>query len=250
MFCWSKVMFRRHQNASTVKGFSLVEMALVLAILGIVSSGLFRMLSYLWTARQEKNTQDRQERVFKALGQYVRRTGQLPCPADPSDLVNWGKARPRCQSPVQAYGIVPFQTLGLSEGVSKNGAGVFFTYIVHPGMTLRGSLSVGPQQSYCKKHVEPLFTVVHRHGAQASPDGDPIVLVLLSHNSKGEGAFWRGRKKRKPYKNSLSFNQLCGSYDFKCYESAPKRRAQCQTSLRTETKCNLASYYGGFFCDE
>ena len=104
----------------------------------------------------------------------MRREGRLPCPCDPSDLANFGHARPRCQSSAQAYGIVPFITLGLPEAVVRNGRGDFITYIVHPSMTMMPTLNTQGLKPACAHVPKPLFLVLKDGLAhKAVPDDDP-----------------------------------------------------------------------------
>jgi len=74
----------RLKISTTYRGFSLIEMAVVLAIISvIVASGL----SYSVAQREEKRyetTQKRIEFIMQAVDDFVDEKGYIPCPADPT----------------------------------------------------------------------------------------------------------------------------------------------------------------------
>jgi hypothetical protein len=229
-----------------LSGFSLLEAALLIAIIGVLSGGVLQILKHIERSFQHKKTDAHFERILFALGRYMRREGRLPCPCDPSDLVNFGHARRRCQSSAQAYGIVPFITLGLPEAVVRNGRGDFLTYIVHPSMTMMPTLNTQGLKPACAHVPKPLFLVLKDGLAhKAVPDDDPIVLALLSPLPGGAGSFVRGKTARRPH---AACKSPCNNLDFKIQVSL-KGFGYCQDDMRMETRSNFMSYYARIFCD-
>lgn len=226
-------------------GFSLLEAALLIAIIGVLSGGVLQLLKHIERSFQHKKTDAHFERVLFALGRYMRREGRLPCPCDPSDLANFGSARRRCQSSSQAYGIVPFITLGLPEAVVRNGRGDFLTYIVHPSMTMKPPLNTQNLNPACFQVSKPLFMVVKDGLVHKEMPDDPIILALLSPLPGGAGSFARGKITRRPHP---SCKAQCNSLDFKIQISL-KGLGYCQDDMRMETRSNFMSYYARIFCD-
>ena len=230
-----------------LRGFSLLEAALLLAIVGVLSGGILHFLRYIERSFQHKKAHEHEERILFALGQYLRREGCMPCPADPSDIGRFGYARSRCQGAKQAYGIVPFETLGLSENVARNGHGAFFTYVVHPSVTLKNTLSPQGQHPFCVKKVQPIFSVVEGDVLKPDIPKDPIIMVLLSPMKSG-GSFVRGQPMRRPYAKTSPGRQVCNACDFKIHLSTGKN-GMCQENARIERQSNFRTYYAHIFCD-
>ena len=99
------------------RGFSLVEIAMVLAILGFVLTiGLKSTGAYL-SAERRQTTVARLAGVDAALVNFVAVQRRLPCPAD-GTLATGLEARTAATGVCTAIatGVVPWVTLGLSEG--------------------------------------------------------------------------------------------------------------------------------------
>ena len=106
----SKSFFSHHQ------GFTLVEMAVVLVIAGLMLGGLFIPLSAQMDQRNYSETQKRLSEIKEALLGFAIINGRLPCPttqADPSNA-NYGEEDAACSVPT-AEGYIPWKTLGVSE---------------------------------------------------------------------------------------------------------------------------------------
>ena len=97
---------RRHRPG----GFTLIEMAVVIVLMGIVMTLGLRMLQATQNNAAYSQTQTKQERIKLALIAFMRTNGRLPCPdsalpptgVEPAAcLVNFGR------------GVLPWQTLGL-----------------------------------------------------------------------------------------------------------------------------------------
>ena len=233
------------QGGLFLRGFSLLETALLIAIVGVLCGGILQVLKHIEHSFQHKKTDVHFDRILFALGRYMRSNDRLPCPCDPSDVKNFGYARRRCQSSTQAYGIVPFITLGLPESVVRNGRGDFITYVVHPSMTMKPPLNTQRSKPVCFNVPKPLLTITKEGLVSQETSDDPIILALLSPLQSGAGAFVRGRRLRRTYTLRKA---ACGSLDFKINLSL-KGLGRCQDDMRFETWSNFMSYYARIFCD-
>lgn len=171
------------------EGYSLLEIALSLIVLGLLSGGTLALIrSYSEGSRWHK-THINQEKIAQAVGFFLSRKGYIPCPADPRPLGDKrGVARMTCQDRF-ARGIVPFRTLGLSEKTAKDGFGRWITYVVDPALAMPSGLLSRPSfcQSFFAK-VSRLRVIENGSLVDASCGGGPA-LVLISHGASGSGAY-------------------------------------------------------------
>jgi len=98
------------------KGFSLIELAIVLVVVALLLGGLLVPLTMQIEQQKTRETQKAMEEIKEALIGYAIIHGSLPCPttqADPAN-VNYGAADPTCATP-SSEGYLPWKTLGVAE---------------------------------------------------------------------------------------------------------------------------------------
>lgn len=87
----------------------------------------------------DSRTENKMERVQKALAAYSHRNYRIPCPADPSvdpATAAFGVERAACDTvATDMTGVLPFRTLGLTELDARDSWGNYYTYSVSPGFT-------------------------------------------------------------------------------------------------------------------
>ena len=124
-------MKTRIPQRKRLAGFSLVEMAIVLLITGILMGAGLSLLSVKQAAAQLDATQKHQETIKQALINYLGKNRRLPCPATLAS--NPPGSESRTGSPCANYsGIVPYAELGLDRSVALDGWENFITYVVSP----------------------------------------------------------------------------------------------------------------------
>lgn len=102
---------------SRVQGFTLVEMAVVLVILGLIFGGLFVPLSAQIDQRNYSETRQRMSEIKEALIGFAMIHGRFPCPStvtDPTSL-GFGVETAPCSSGATSEGYLPWKTLGVYE---------------------------------------------------------------------------------------------------------------------------------------
>jgi prepilin-type N-terminal cleavage/methylation domain-containing protein len=110
------MMKRSSISASLSPGFTLVEMAIVLVIVGLILGGIMMPLSVQMEQRNVLNTRTTIANVQEALIGYAMANGRFPCPAAPGAT---GVESPTnaaitgvCTNPLN--GFVPGTTLGIT----------------------------------------------------------------------------------------------------------------------------------------
>lgn len=117
----------------TEYGFTMVEMAIVILITGMIVGSIF---TFLTTQQNQKNLDEtlrNQQKVAAALTIFAENYGRLPCPATQDIAANdngYGNARASCVIDAERNGIVPFRTLGLDQRDIVDGYKHAMTYVV------------------------------------------------------------------------------------------------------------------------
>lgn len=162
-------------------GFSLVEMAIVMAIVGLLLGGLLPTLSAQREAQRIKETRKLLDEIQQALMGYAIINGRLPCPADGTIPTVPGVANGAGQQiaacPVGANGgVLPWITLGVSE---TDAWGRRFSYRVTPDFALTAT----PFQLTTPANLNVGLSTADNGVASGAP------AVVVSHGPNGLGAY-------------------------------------------------------------
>jgi prepilin-type N-terminal cleavage/methylation domain-containing protein len=121
-------MRSRNQSINN-RGFSLLEMAIVLAIVGLLMVGLLPGLTGQIEQQRRTETRKQLADIQQALLGFAIINGRLPCPttiADPSNA-GYGEEAASCSSNPATEGYLPWKTLGVLEtdawGSKRNNTG-------------------------------------------------------------------------------------------------------------------------------
>ncbi len=136
----------------TSKGFSLIEIAIVLVIIGLLATFALGITSQVLNKQRRDTTIARLALIESALTLYVAQNKFLPCPADgtipgtvatPSDQLGKEQVTPPARSGCvanQQNGILPWVTLGIALADAQDGWGNMFTYRVEESLVPAGSM--------------------------------------------------------------------------------------------------------------
>ena len=181
----------------TVKqsGFTLAEIAIVLAVIGIAMTMGLKMLTATLENGAISETQAKQERIKLALVSYLRTNGRLPCP-DTATPATGNELTPCIDSVALGYGVPPWLTLQLSRDAVIDGWGNFFSYRVantQPAAVLRNwtSRTVGTPFDINELTTPNVALIIQERTAPAAAltqITDRAVFVILSHGKNGAGA--------------------------------------------------------------
>lgn len=111
-------------------GFTLLEMAVVMIIVGLLLGGMLVPLTAQMDQRNISDTQKALSEIKEALIGFTLANGRLPCPANPTiatGSAGAGTERATCTSAANSTGVVPWATLGVNE---SDAWGDRFTYRV------------------------------------------------------------------------------------------------------------------------
>ena len=196
-------------------GFSLLEIAIVLLIFGIITSLTLPLFIQNRQQGRFTLTRERQESILYSIAAHLLLRNEIPCPADPYAKSNqFGHARNSCDRPQDAVGILPFRTLGLPESQARDGFKRYFTYAIDP-MVRNETASIESGQYndvfhefYCtrsgsyKVDSNRLIIMDSNHNSvfanytrapsrfeTGQNKSDFVVVVLVSHGEPGHGAF-------------------------------------------------------------
>ena len=179
-------------HTSRQRGFTLLEMVIVLGIMSSLLAAFFSFYQPMLTAQSNAATKQKMERVMNALSSYALRVNHLPCPAWPQETTSTliGKTdynAGHCTAPV-ARGIVPYVDLGLSEDDVKDGFGHFMTYLVPTAVTTPTTDATDLGSVFCSPTLvtdSNLIQVRRPAGVVESR----MVVALISYGAGGVGAY-------------------------------------------------------------
>jgi type II secretory pathway pseudopilin PulG len=183
-------------------GLTLIEIAIVLFIFGLILTAGLKLLQARAEGAMEATTDSKLSVIRDSLVRYLAANSRLPCPdttfgngpgalaftvaAPPDGIENRAVAGDPTKACAGAFGVIPYQTLGLSRDAALDGWQNFFSYHVSNTPTPLNDwtifpVPVGTQGSLIvqdRSVAAGLFAVT----AQAA-------VVVVSHGKNGFGAF-------------------------------------------------------------
>ena len=176
------------------RGFSLIEIAIVLVIVGLMIGGLVTPLTVQLEQRKVAETQQALDEAKEALTGYALRYGYLPCPAiSPMNGLE-DRRGARCNGD-KRVGFLPGATLGLRQADSWNN---LFRYSVTPAFS-------DSEQPFGLGTPRDISIVTRNGGAllQATALND-IPAMIMSHGKNGYGATSvQGQRQAVPIGNNI-----------------------------------------------
>jgi len=154
-------------RAALARGFTLIEMAIVMVVIGLVLSGGLIAIAPVLQNSKVSETDEKLDRIEQALVLYAIRNGCLPCPADPSQPNTGTGTNPGqsvygtstayqsgcsgtsdCAFGESKQGAVPWVTLGLAESDITDGFGARIDYSLTSALAHTNGLVRTPPSSY------------------------------------------------------------------------------------------------------
>ena len=174
------------------RGFSLVEMALVLLIVGLLAAVFLPATNTFLENNRRKETRAKLEALEQAMVRFVMVNRRLPCPADGAqgtgNLTSGVEQRNSVVTPAtctsMTSGVVPWRSLGVSADAATDAWGNLITYRVWAkttgagvGNTIATSLAMDGGMDFSK--CDPART----------DDPNPLDFFLCPVSGSGPGPF-------------------------------------------------------------
>jgi prepilin-type N-terminal cleavage/methylation domain-containing protein len=149
------------------RGFTLIEMAVVIAVMGFLLAILFGITRSVVSQQRYQTTRARMANLDTAFAGYVATNKRLPCPADGRTASSTsgagtesstGAGLARTCNNNQQYGVVPWTTLGLTASDAEDGWGVRFTYRVGPALVADNAMDFTACDPAANPSVAPVST--------------------------------------------------------------------------------------------
>jgi type II secretory pathway pseudopilin PulG len=258
-YCSKKI----RKNIS-VTGFSLVEMAIVVTIMGVLMGGMLAVSTNYIQNNSLRTTKEKLQAIDDALKTYYSRYGYLPCPASPSASENatfftipiYGISS-FCSDPMfSAFlfpglwevgtgsnriqgGAIPTRALGLPDSAMYDEWGNRFVYTVVTDLTAGRTDFI----NYTTTLTNGVIQVVDMNGNQLlDPSTKNIVAyVILSHGKDRRGGFGRQSASGSPAVACDTTTKDSENCDM--YSSATKDNIFMDTSI------NESSVAGNYYDD-
>ena len=124
-------------TASRDSGYTLVELAICLCIIGILMSGSLLGTSQFFKSEKTAQTRQNLDFVMNVLSSYAQTHYRLPCPADPkADAAQAGHEQDKCTAADKTEGILPWKELAIPQDKVVDGWGRYIIYRPAPGLTV------------------------------------------------------------------------------------------------------------------
>ncbi len=171
------------------KGFTLIEMAMVLVIVGVaLGSGLMVFNQYTILSKIDE-TKARLAEVLEAIDDYVDKYGMLPCPADPTltfSNASFGVANCSYAGALKSadvsnkvvIGMLPTSTLNIYPSLALDSYGNRISYIVREDATTGSGINAAS-----------IDLPLSNYSGSSSYSG--VVVIVISHGLNGYGG-WIG----------------------------------------------------------
>jgi len=174
-------------NILPSRGFTLIELAIVLTILGLLLGGGSMLIQPMLDNNKRNETKTKLKSIEDALAIYAANNDDIPCPSNPSlgpGSPNNGIQATICTS-TMAFGGVPWQALGLSEADVLDGWGRRIDYAV------TSAVAIGGGKLKCSGGYKNLTPgILQVRGASDTVPPDPrAAYVLISHGENGAGGY-------------------------------------------------------------
>jgi len=190
------------KKTKTLLGYTLLEMAIALAIIGFATGALYTTLTASYAIQTVSNTNNELDKIQNALNTYVAKNGYVPCPASQTAAVSsttYGVATD-CTATAPAgtvdvgsgsaqirIGVVPTRTLDLNDSDMLDGWDNRISYVVIKQLAQNSTNFT----TYTNTAAETIIINDSNGNRINAPlaDDNHVVYLLISHGRSGHGAY-------------------------------------------------------------
>ena len=167
-------------NHKPQRGFSLIELAIVMIVFGLLAGGMLGNVSGQRRHGEEQRAQRQLELSLETLYGFAINQGRLPCPAPPA--LDSGSSTAGHEDCSLAHGVLPWRTLGLRETDPWGQRLSYYvrpTYTTAPAVGARAGFSI---DSLGNANIRPTE-------ASGNKLADALPAVIVSHGRNGSGGY-------------------------------------------------------------
>lgn len=224
---------RAGKRLAQTLGFTLIEMAIVLVVIGLIVSGGLVAIGPVVENANIKASNQNMDRVEQALVLHVIRYGCLPCPAGPAEPATGTYAPGQAVSGTTAYttgcavtgacafspgvgrGVVPWVNLGISEADASDAFGTRFSYAVTPALALAASGTTAGMLRVTSAYPAGTLQVTAYNGTTIITDVAAYVLIGHGPDRGGGNAIGTGTATGvPPYSSTAETGNADGNEPF------------------------------------
>jgi prepilin-type N-terminal cleavage/methylation domain-containing protein len=172
-------MIAMHTDKHGMRGFSLLEVAVVMLIIVLLLGSILVPLSTQVEQKQVNDTQRTMDEIREALIGYAVSNGYLPCPAISATNGLEDRTGGTCTGG-KRQGYIPWQTLGIS---SSDAWGHLYRYSVtltYANSTTLFSLTTTPDITIQTRNAAGVLTTL--------TTANSVSAVIISHGKNGYGS--------------------------------------------------------------
>ncbi len=227
-------------------GFTLVEMAVVVTLIGILMAMGLAVATNVMQNTQRSTTRDKQTYLRDAFIAYFTANHRFPCPDNGSNVGNTGRdgvedrtvggANPVVTSAcTTAFGTVPYLTLGIARDQALDAYGNFISYRLDTPRNwhLTATFPVAPAVCNPAGIIAAPVAGLSVFSAPAVAQTTVAAVVLVSHGTNALGAWNQGL-------TNASRNTLppAGSNEFGNTQAAPAGPAGYRNYVFSDAAAN------------
>jgi prepilin-type N-terminal cleavage/methylation domain-containing protein len=193
MQCRIRLTLARRGVLSTDAGFTLAEMAIVVAITGCLLAAAATIATPILRTARKIETDQKLANIARAIDYYAGQNYRVPCPASPdpkSTEPPWGFEAGSGKTgnhipadcgpdPARWEGIVPYRTLNIPADWIRDSWGNYITYAVSPAFAQDVSNPALPVHRRCRTGDWFNAGILYEHGVTDPKTGKTPPNILL-----------------------------------------------------------------------
>lgn len=189
--------YHKKTNINDRRGFTLLELSIVLLVLSLVAGGVFAIMAQEVRRNKQSELQTKMDAIQNAMIKFRRQNNRLPCPADATAALsdeNFGLEASNpgvCDGDPAANfndtentvgGVIPVKSLGLPDDYMFDPWGGRFSYAVDMRMTAPSAFTTYPVTNTTVGSITVLDVASNSRTTNA-------IAVVISHGNNGHGAY-------------------------------------------------------------